>query len=255
MVRAYTYKLLRSPLMYISIIGISVLCFSIFYDSVRFGYDSVSYHMEIFFGLAQYRNCLIIFGALPFAANFANEWKSGISKECIIRCGVKKYAVCNLLFCWFSSVVVVFLGMWLFMFIDSLFVSWSYVSPNPYFFIFEDYLYNGQGEIYLFFTSVVFASHCAAWSVAGMLLSVIFTDKYVAVCAPLIIWFFVQRFTRMLPIWIDLYSLSLSYFPFDCFNNDFLGFLYCMGVFIIIAAVCGTAFYFLLKRKVQNGIA
>ena len=143
MIRAYIYKLLRSPHLYISIFGIAALCFSTFFEC-RFGYDSVSYHVEIFLGLAQYRNCLIILGALPFAANFADEWSNGIVKECIVRKGVKKYAVHSLLFCWFSTVVAVFLGMWIFMCIDSLLVPWSYVTSNPSSFIFEEYLHNGQ---------------------------------------------------------------------------------------------------------------
>lgn len=251
MIKAYTYKLLRSPFLYISILGITALCFTVFFDEM-FGYGSVSYHVDIFLGLAQYRNCLILFGALPFAANFADEWNSGIVKECIARKGVKKYALSNLLFCWVSSAAAVFLGMWLFMCIDSLFVPWSYVSPNPHYFIFEEYLRIGRGEVYLFFAAVVFASSCACWAVMGMLLSVFFPNKYVALCTPLIVCYFIQRISMPAPYWVNLHHISLSCFPYEYFNSNILGFLYCVGVYGAIAAVCGSVFYVVLKRKVQN---
>lgn len=253
MVRAYTYKLLRSPFFYISIFGITALCFTAFFEAL-FGRESVSQDIESFLGLAQYRNCLILLGALPFAANFADEWNSGIVKECIARKGVKRYALCNLLFCWFTAVIAVFLGMWIFMCIDSLFVPWSYINHNPPYCIFEEYLFNGQGQIYLFFSTALFASSCAAWAVMGMLVSVFFTNKYVALSMPLIACYFIQRINMMAPNWVNLHHISLSYFPYKYFNSSFLGFLYCVGVYAAIAAVCGLIFYFVLKRKVQNEI-
>lgn len=253
MIRAYTYKLLRSPLLYISILGIAALCFSNFVDD-RFGYATVSYHVQRFFDLAQYRNCLILLGALPFAANFADEWNSGIAKECIVRIGVKKYAVQNAAFCWFSSFIAVFLGIWLFSCIDSLFVPWSDIDPNPSYTIFGEYLRKGQGEIWLFFASVIYASSCAAWSVMGMLVSAFFTNKFVAICMPLITCYFFLRITRMAPNWVNLHNISVSNFPYEYFNSHFWGFLYCVGIYAAIAAVCGMIFCSVLKRKVQNGV-
>lgn len=253
MIRAYTFKLLRSPLLYISIFGITALCFTHFLRD-RFGYDSVSYHMQIFLNLAQYRNCLILLSALPFAANFADEWNSGVVKECIVRKSVKKYAVHNLLFCWFSAFIAVFLGLWLFMCIDSLFVPWSDINLNPSYTIFEEYLRNGQGEIWLFFASIIYASSCACWSVMGMLLSVFLPNKYVAICMPLIACYFILRITRMAPNWVNLHHISLSNFPYEYFNSHFLGFLYCVGIYAAIAAACGAVFCFALKRKVQNEV-
>lgn len=253
MIRAYTYKLLRSPLLYISIFGSTALCFTYFLRD-SFGLYSVSHDMQVFLNLAQYRNCLIIFGALPFAANFADEWNSGVVKECIVRKGVKKYALHNLLLCWFSAFIAVFLGLWLFMCIDSLFVPWSDVNLNPSYAIFEEYLRNGHGEIWLFFASVIYASSCAAWAIMGMLVSVFFPNKYVAICMPMIACYFLQRITRLSSNWINLHHISLSNFPYEYFNSHFFGFFYCVGIYVAIAVLCGAVFYFALKRKVQNEV-
>lgn len=255
MFRAYTYKLIRSPYFYVGLIGIVILCCTDFIHNVRFGYDSVLYHVEIFLGLAQYRRALVLFAALPFVANFAEEWKSGVIKSCVTRIGIKKYAVTNVLFCWLTTIITAFLGLWLFMCLDSLFVPWSQISPNPPYCIFEEYINYGHGEIYLLFTTLIFAASCGMWAVMGMLMSVLFPNKYVAVCAPFAACYIVERLTMGLPNWFDLHWLALSYIPYDYFNNSFLGFLYCVGLFGIIAAVCGVLLCILIKRKVNNELS
>ncbi len=254
MFRAYVYKLFRSPLLYVSILGIACLCSTEFLNS--FGYGSVVYHIEIFLGLAKYRKAVAVFGALPFTANFADEWTNGVVKECIIRRNIKKYAAANLLFCWFSTMLTVLLGMWLFMCFDSLSAPWNIVDNNPYAFIFEGLKYNGHEHLYLLLITSVFSADCAAWAVTGMLLSAFFPNKYVAICTPFVASYVIERITTALRSpWLDLYNLATSYIPASFFNgSDLLGFLYCVGIFAAIAAVCGIIFYFVVKRKVQNGL-
>lgn len=254
MIRAYTYKLLRSPLLYIGIIGIAALCCTEFLEH-NFGKVSVLYHVRVFFGVAKYRRAMVVFGALPFAANFADEWTSGIAKECIIRKGIKKYAMANLLFCWFSAILTVSLGMALFMCFDSIFVPFTAPDYNPYSLIFESLVYNNRGGTYLLLVTLVYSASCAVWAVMGMLMSVFFANKYVAICTPFVANYLIERFTDQFSPWFDLHNLARSYIPFDYFGSDLLGFLYCVGLFAAIAAVCGVIFYNFLKRKVQNEAA
>ena len=254
MIRAYTYKLLRSPLLYIGIIGIAALCCTEFLEG-DFGKGSVLYHIRVFLGVAKYRKSIAVFGALPFAANFADEWTSGIAKECIVRKGIKKYAVANLLFCWSSAILTVSLGMALFMCFDSIFVPFTAPDYNPYTSIFESLIYNNRGGTYLLLTTLVFSASCAMWAVMGMLISVFFYNRYVAICTPFVASYVIERFTMQSSAWFNLHNLALSYIPFDYFGSDLLGFLYCVGLFAAIAAVCGVIFYNFLKRKVQNEAA
>ena len=255
MIKAYAYKLLRSPLLYIGIIGVAALCCTEFLEG-DFGKGSVLYHIQVFLGVAKYRKSIAVFGALPFTANFADEWTSGITRECIVRKGIKKYAVANLMFCWFSAMLTVFLGMALFMSFDSIFVPFAKPDNNPYpFFIFESLIYNNRGGTYLLLTTLVFSASCAMWAVMGMLLSVFFSNKYVAICTPFVASYVIERLTMQFSAWFNLHNLAMSYIPFDYFGSDLLGFLYCVGLFAAIAAVCGVLFYDFLKRKVQNEAA
>ena len=254
MFNAYTYKLLRSPMLYVGILGVFALCCTNFIRD-DFNYRTVLYHMQNFLDIGMYRKVLAVFGALPFTANFAEEWITGITKQCIVRSGVKKYAAANLLLCWFSSMLTVFLGMTFFMGFYSLFVPISEPYVNPYNFLFGQFLHNGHGEIFLLLRTLVFSASCAMWAVMGMLLSVFMPNKFVAICTPLVASYVIERITMQLPGDLNFWYISLSFVYHDTFGSDLLGFLYCVGFFAVIAAVCGMIFYVFLKRKVQNEIA
>lgn len=251
MFKAYTYKLARSPLLYIGMIGVAILCCTEYLGG-EFGIGSVQYHIAVFLGLAKYRKAIVVFGALPFAANFADEWTNSVTKDCVVRTGVKKYAAINVLICWFSAMLTVFGGMMLFMCFDSLFVPWTEVDTNPYGFIFEHFICEDRGEVYLMLITLVFAASCGMWAVMGMLLSVFFPNKYVAICSPFVASYVIERITMNFNDWFDLHDLALSYISYDYFDNDLLGFLYCVGLFAAIAAVCGVVFYIFFKKRVQN---
>lgn len=251
MFRAYTYKLFSSPLLYIGIAGIFILCFTEFIDNDFFG-KSVTYHIDTFFTLGQYRKVLAVFGALPFAANYADEWINGVTKECVVRIGIKKYAITNLIYCYLSAILTVFLGMWLFIGVFSLFVPISEPYNNPYYFIFGQFLHNNQGELYILLKTLVFSVSCGMWAVMGMLLSVFFTNKFVAVCTPFVASYVIERITEQFPGNLNLYYVSLSFVPYDDFGSDILGFLYCTGLFTALAILSGIVFYIYFKRRVQN---
>lgn len=254
MIRAYTYKLIRSPMLYIGIWGAFFLCFTGFFTGeFVFGNRTVLYYMHDFIDFGIYRKALIVFGALPFTVNFADEWTSGVAKECIIRSGVKKYAAANLLFCWLSSLLTVFLGMTFFMGFYSLFVPLSESYSYSYFLLFGQFLQNGHGEIFLLLKTLIFSFSCAMWATMGMLMSVFFPNKFIAICSPFVLSYVIERATTLLPAdWnLDLQGISQSFVLTETFG-DLGGFLYCVGVLTIISAVCGVIFYICSKRKVQN---
>ncbi len=252
MLRAYTYKFFRSPLFYVGILGVFFLCFTEFIDNDFDG--TVMYHIDIFLYLGQYRKALAVFAALPFAANFADEWISGTTKECVVRVGIKKYAMTNLLFCWLSAILTVFLGMMLFTLTCSFIIPVSEPYTNPNYFLFAQFLYKQQGEIYIVLKVLIFAVSCGMWSVMGMLLSVFFPNKFVAICTPFVASYAVERITEQWSGNLNLYYVSLGVLLYDDFGSDLLGFLYCVGLFTAWAAILGIIFYVFLKKKVQNGI-
>ena len=94
MLRSYLLKLIRSKGFYAAIILAAVLCATepvqtFFRTGFKFFNDVVTTSNSIF---EQTYFCLVIsiMGAVPFAANFADEWKNGAITYYVTRCGVKK---------------------------------------------------------------------------------------------------------------------------------------------------------------------
>ncbi len=250
MVRAYMYKLLRSPLFYIGIAGIAALCCTNFLTYGLFYGDVVS-HIRNFLDVGQYRKAIAVFGALPFAANFAEEWGNGITLQIVSRKGVFSYSMANVVFCAVCTMVTVFAGMMIFSWVYSLFVPIYVPNGNPYHLIFGRFLESGHGGIFLTLKILVFAVSCAMWSVMGMLMSAIFPNKFVAICTPFVASYVVERITIQFPDHLNLWYISLSFVKF---NSDFVGFMYCVGMFAAISAVCSIAFVHLVRKRVQNEI-
>jgi len=244
------YKLLRSPFLYIGIIGVTALCCTNFL-TYNFNYGDVVSHVRNFLDVGLYRKALAVFGSLPFAANFAEEWVNGVTLQLVSRKGVLSYAAANAVFCAVCSMITVFAGMMIFSGLYSFFVPIYNPDGNPYNFIFGQFLKSGHGEIFLMLRSFVFSSSCAMWSVMGMLLSAVFPNKYVAVCVPFVASYVIERITINFPDKLNLWYLSLS---FVTFKNDLTGFLYCVGIFAAISAVCSAVFVRLVRKRVQNEI-
>ncbi len=251
MIRAYMYKLLRSPLFYIGIVGIMALCCTNFSTYGFFHGDVVS-HVRNFLDVGQYRKAMAVFGALPFAANFAEEWENGVMLQIVSRKGVFSYAAANVIFCAVTAMVTVFAGMMIFSGIYSLFVPFYRQNENPYGLIFGQFLKNGHGEIFLTLKILIFSVSCAMWSVMGMLLSAIFPNKFVAICAPFVASYMIERLTIQFPDYLNLWYISLSCLEFE---SDLVGFIYCVGIFAAISAACGIAFVHLVRKRVQNEIS
>lgn len=252
MAKAYFYKLFRSPLTYISVLGITGLCCTRFLEG-QGQYWSVVYHVNLFLDLDAYRKVISVFAALPFAANFAEEWKEAVTVSCVTRRNVRKYALDNIVFCWVTSLLAVFLGIMLFAGVYSLFIPFYIYDPNPKFTPYGIFLDTGYPLLFLTARVFIFSASCAMWSVMGMLLSAIFPNKYIAICSPLVASYIIERFSMQLPTFFDLYALSLSYL--DSGLNPALAFFYSLGVFAAISAICGLIFYHIVKRRVRCEIA
>lgn len=251
MTRAYLFKLFRSPLTYIAIIGTAALCFTHGIINRNFNCFTVQYHVDIFLHLDAYRKLLPVFGALPFTANFADEWKSGVTLGCVIRRGAKKYAAANVLFCAVTSLLTVVLGMLLYAFIYSLFIPLYEEYTDPFTYLLGRLLKGGLGWLYMIFQIFIFACSCSMWAVMGMLLSALMPNKYVAIASPFVASYIVERITIQFPPRFNLWLLSLAAMEW---KSDLVGVLYTVGIFAAISAVCGILFYIVVRKRVRNEI-
>ncbi len=247
MFRAYMYKLLRSPLLYIAFAGTFLICLSKLTFFLNAG--NVASEVDMLLNLNGMRKIMPVFAALPFAANFAEEWNNNITISIITRSSVTKYAAANVLFCFVSGLVAVFIPIVLFAFgySFSLPVSGDDYYPLPY----GAFVEQGLPFLYIICNAFVYAACAAMWAVMGLMLSAFFVNKYAAICSPLIAGYVIERFAMRLPDPLNIWYISVSNLRW----NSALGqFLYSVGFFAGISAICGIIFTITVKRRVSNEI-
>ncbi len=248
MLNAYFYKLFRSPLFYIGIAGVIGICSLRLLPSAFKGSD-VLMEMEIIRSLDGYRKIFVILGALPFAANFSDEWNCMVTTNCVTRKIAKKYSVANAAVCYISALATVFFGMMIFAGIYSLFYSFYSVGGGSESGPYGIFSLNGFPLFDLAATTFVFAASCAMWAVMGLMLTAFFPSKYIAVCAPFVFSYAIERVTMNFPDNFNLWSISLSHTEMSALP----AFLWTNAVFIAVSLICGIIFTKTVERKVQNG--
>ena len=249
MLRAYIYKILRSPLTYVGILGTVFICSTHIMTNSLSNSVSVLYHMDLFFGLDQTRKPLTLFAALPFVGNFAEEWESGVSTQCAARCGVKKYLAANVVLCAAVSFLTVLIGMFLFAWIYSFFIPFYEPNNNIDNYDFGYIAANGMPWLYYAIRVSIYALSVAMWCMTGLLLSALLPNKFVAVCTPLVTSYVVERFTIGLPGDFNLWYLSLGRLKSD---NEVFKLIYIVGVFLLLSAALGSIFWFIAEKRLQN---
>ncbi len=247
MFRAYLYKTIRSPFLYIGIIGVIAVCFTMFNAFTPYvHYSSVIEEIEGFLIFEQIYKIITVFAALGSTANFAEEWRSKAATSAAARCGAVKYAVAQVVICYLCAVVTVFLGMMLFAGIYSFFLPLYNDDGNPLSQPYGVFVEMGAPILEIAAVVTVFAVSCAAWCVMGLMLSAIFPNKYIAICAPFAASYIIERPTLSLPSPFNLWHIGSSMLQW---KSALLQFAYSVGIYTAIAAVCGIIFVMIVKRR------
>ena len=249
MLKAYFYKLFRSPLLYIGIAGVAALCcMRLNLDKFR-GIDVIQ-EMELIRGLDGYRKLFALLAALPFASNFSDEWNCMVTTGCISRTSVRKYSVTNVFMCYASALSVVFIGMMIFAVVYSMFYPMFVPGGGSDLGAYGILTSWGLPLLDIAAATFVFAASCAMWSVMGLMLTAFFPSKFIAICAPFIFSYVVERITMNFPDQLNLWPISLSHSDWSALPT----FLYANAMFAGISVICGIVFTLTVKRRVQNGI-
>lgn len=249
MIKSYFFKLLHSPYFYAGMMCVLGLCVFSSIESLDTGKglngaDTYT-DMQILLGLKGYRRAFIIFGAIPFAANFADEWNSKTITNCVTRKSVLNYAVSNAVVCFGSSILSVFIPMAIFV------TGLSFGDKDFYSEQYNYMLVLGMPYLTMLIFLLTFSLCCAMWSVTGMMLSAFFPSKYVALGTPFVLSAFFEHITLVSPWWFDLMGLSVSYTG----KSAAASFGYAFLVFAGLSAVCGAIFVLKVGKKVQNELS
>lgn len=215
-------------------------------------HTTVLERIDLFLDLDAFRKLVTIFTAVPFTANFADEWKHNITTSCISRKGIKKYALSNLSFCVITAFLAVFIGIMLYMLLAAAFSEFD--RPGKYFddiLPYSELMDTGVRWLYPVLRVVVFSASCAVWCSMGLMLSAIVPNKYIAICSPVVASYVIEQMLFQSSKYINPVTLSLS----NCrIGSSVTTFLYTMLVFAGITAVCGFLYYYFLRKRVQNEI-
>lgn len=252
MIKAYFYKISRSALFYISIAGVFLMCsMRIMLDGAFSGGD-ILMEVNILIEIDAFRKAIAVFAAIPFAANFSNEWKSNITDSCVLRSSANKYISANIIYCFLTSFIVVLIGMLLFIFLYTLRLPLYVFDPNPKIPPFGILIDKGFPVLYLIIKITIFSVSCAMWSMSGIAIAAFFPDSFVAVCTPFIAGYLLERISMQLPDVFNLWYLSMS--RISVFNNMILSFFYSILVFLVLSMCFGTVFAIVVKRRIRNEI-
>lgn len=249
MIKAYIYKILHSVLFYLSIAGVFLIC-SIRMLGGAFGGTDVLMEINILLDLDAFRKVIAVFAALPFAANFANEWKSNITNSCVIRSSVSKYIASNIIFCFITAFITVFIGMTIFMCVYTLKLPLYIYDPNPKIPPYGILIDQGLPALYLLVRIIIFSFSCAMWSISGLALAALFPDPFVSACTPFIASYLLERVSMQLPDVFNLWYLSLS--RVTIYDYAVSSFLYTIAVFTLLAVLFGLIFAKIVKRRISN---
>ncbi len=251
MLRSYFFKLLRSPFLYAGMICVLGLCLFGAYDSLGgskglSGSDVFS-DMHLLLEMKGYRKAFIIFAAIPFAANFADEWNSKAIINCITRKSALSYAVSNVTVCFVSSLLTVFVPMIIFAAASGC-GSKIFYNGTSGAITYSEFLEMGLPFLSIVFYFFTFALSCAMWAVTGMTLTAFFPSKYIAIGAPFIFSNVVERITLDMPPMSNFMGLSMSHIGLPAAAA--LG--YAFLVFGGLSAVCGIVFTIKIEKRVRN---
>ena len=252
MIRSYIFKLLHSPYLYAAMAGILGLC--LFFANAELGGKKglngidVCTDITLLLQVNGYQRAFIVFGAIPFAANFADEWSSKTITNCVTRKGSFDYAVSNVAVCFISTLVTIFVPLIIFAVLDcgNKVVYNDINPPDPT--AYGVFQAMGLPFLTILFLILTYALSGAMWSVMGMTLSAFFPSKYIAIGAPFIFCNALERLTDYNPPLLSFTALTngRTYIP------DALGFCYTLLVFGGLSAACGSLFVMKVGKRVRN---
>ncbi len=257
----YIKSFLKNPALYISVLCCTVIALWGVISAGNFtSVDACVQYIE-FSGIAPlfgnmldystYRKLILIVACMPFTARFCTELKSGFSLSVILRNSKESYILTHAVLNFLFTFLVSFLGIVLCAVVLLFFFPLIGEVGNEYFGTFNQ-LMNNENTAWLFILlkSLFFSISLGAWSVSGAAISAVFPDPFIAICTPLIMSYILELVTIEVGFLPDLWNLSRGY---GCSSDNILfASLEIVFVFIALAVLFGTIFYYIAERKLKR---
>lgn len=229
----------------ISIIGTMIMCYISARDYIVPDTNS-AYIIDLMINLSMFKKIIVFFAAVPFVTAFYEDYSSKYINSVVLRSGENKYIISNIICCVTSGFSAVFFG------IAAFFMMLSFFYPSqPYETI---GIYSGVAlnhpMLYVLIIASIFSLYASIWTAAGLTLSSLIPNKYIALGSPLILGYILEELTDRFPVYFNLYKLSHAYEVFE--NSVILNYLYTIAVFLFVITVSGCIFSYVVKRRIRN---
>lgn len=251
---SYLKKILLSPITYISIAGVSMICIIGCTTGAANVYAGILNAYDVMLDLSTYRKFILFFAALPFVSCFAQEWNCNASNHIIARSNTNKYMLTHIFMTFSITFLVCFLGILLG--IGCLCIKYSFYPlsyDNQYTEPFLKLL-NSRETIwnYFFLRTLNYSLSIAIWSLSGLALSAVFLNTFMAICAPLVFSYVIEMITIESGYLPNLWYLSLSHTNIS--ENTWIAEGYIVLIFSIVGIAFAEVFRYFAKRRIENEI-
>jgi len=247
-------QVFSTPVFYLSIIGVTILCFISVWEELNSFEGNVVYYFDIFIGLTMFKKLVVLFAAFPYVASFCSDWKCQFIKPVVIRTGINKYVWSKIVTCFISGLLTVFIGEILFIILLSFkFPMFPIEDLNQV--LLPPFKSLGTGvfpPLYLLAQSFVFSMAAALWTVVGLTFSAFIPIHFVAIAVPVIASYFLENVTTLLPLPFNLYNLTRSVDVIH--QGPFVSFIYFCFIFILLTILTGFLFSYQVKRRLRNEV-
>ena len=246
---AYVKRMLYSYLFWISIFGIGLITYlGLTEETPRTLVSSFNVMLD----LSSYRKLMMLFAVLPFGMNYCREWNHKFTSFIMARISTTKHLLSYILMQFFSSFTVTFIGIILGMLI-LLFKVPIYIDEGT---AYSEGIYSllshNKAVIFLILRTFIYSVSIATWSMAGLAMSALFLNSYIAVISPLVFSYGLELITIESSFLPNLWYLSLSYTDFS--GDPIISTLYILSIFLMISSIFALIFFGIAKRRAQNEI-
>lgn len=248
-------RILLSPLYTIAIFGyVGVTLLTLIEEGTDFrtGLTSI-YYIYTIIRYLDFHVLYIVFAAIPSTLLFCSDWENQFIRFVVIRSSKRCYIYTKVVACFVTAASVVILSnALLFLILGTQYPvcnSLSDILPNGYL------AWPGNNGVLIYILiKVLCEAACAGFlCVTAMWVSTIVVSSFVALAAPMVVYYMVSTTSYFFQLPVNLHINSLSKGLVEINSNPILSLLYTLVVFIIATIVSGCFFANNCVRRIQNG--
>lgn len=203
-------------------------------------------------GTDRFKPIMIILLAGMSTTAFCKEWMSHYDRFILSRCSVTSYVYGKVI----SNIIEIYVSMgvavFIFIFILHFGFHMDFVNYNNLeftqnsFFPYQDFIINGYPVVYILITSFIFSTGVIFFSLLGMIFSMYFPNKFVALATPYISYYVLCTITLFFPDPFVILGISSGLVFLE--KGALLNFLYCFFFFAILIFLSSL----FIKEKVKR---